>query len=50
MDEVFQLNTHLHFGAVVHISHFINRTNFYIFTNGVSYRNLLSYSSNDPPT
>lgn len=50
MDDVFQLNTHLHFGAVVHISCFRDKNNFYLYSNGISFKSIIALAANDGPT
>lgn len=50
MDDNFQLNTHLHFGAIIHISCFRDKTNFYLYSNGISFKNIIALSASDGPT
>ena len=50
MDDVFQLNTHLHFGSTVHISCFTDKINFYIYSNGISFKSIISLAASDGPT
>lgn len=50
MDEVFQLTSHLHFGAIVHISCFHDKTNFYLYSNGISFKSIITLAANDGPT
>ena len=45
----FHLKSHLHFGATIHISCFKERTNFYIYSNGISFKTLMSLSASDGP-
>jgi hypothetical protein len=49
MDDNFQLNTHLHFGALIHISCFRDKTNFYVFSNGISFKHIISLTATDGP-
>lgn len=50
MDDVFQMNVHLHFGATIHISCFRDKTNFYLYSNGISFKSIISLAANDGPT
>lgn len=49
MDDPFQLSTHLHFDAYIHISCFADRKNFYLYSNGISFRNIMALSAFDGP-
>lgn len=42
MNEVFQIKTHLHYGAIVYVSCFNNSTKFYMFSNGISFKTVIS--------
>ena len=50
MDEAFQLGSHLHYGAIVHISCFKEKTNFYLYSNGISFKSIITLAANDGPT
>lgn len=50
MDDVFQPNVHLHFGAITHISCFRDKTNFYLYSNGISFKSIISLAANEGPT
>lgn len=50
MDDTFQVNTHLHFGAIIHISCFRDKTNFYLYSNGISFKNIIALAANEGPT
>jgi hypothetical protein len=49
MDDAFAVSTHLHFGAMVHISCFRDKTNFYLYSNGISFKNIIAVSATEGP-
>lgn len=50
MDDNFQFNTHLHYGAIIHISCFRDKNNLYLYSNGISFRSMIALAANDGPT
>jgi hypothetical protein len=49
MSDIIQYSSVLHMGAIVHLSCFKDHTNFYVYSNGISFKTLMSMSAEDGP-
>ena len=49
MTDAFQIKNHLHFGAVIYISCPSGSSNYYMYSNGISFKSVICLTDSEGP-